>query len=288
MLDRDKLRAMVRGAYDIQKLRIQMGNRIVVNFKSKLGIDIKEKEEAADKDKKKVINALRVEYRRITDGVASFPTPRRFKGTEIISEYSELVLLRQYISLEESEANHFRDIGHVLKSFPIYAEVLEKTKGVGPAMAGVIISELDPARAEYPSSFWKFAGLDVAEDGRGRSRRKEHLVKVEYINKDGEEAEKDSITFNPFLKTKLVGVLGPSFLRAKSPYSDVYYRYRHRIDNHPSHDEKTPGHRHNMATRYMIKRFLVDLHCKWRELEGLPVSEEYSEAKLGMKHNRAG
>ena len=31
------IRMMVRGTYDLQKLRIQMGNRIVGNFKSKLG-----------------------------------------------------------------------------------------------------------------------------------------------------------------------------------------------------------------------------------------------------------
>jgi hypothetical protein len=31
------IKTMVRGAYDIQQLRIQMGNRIVMNFKAKLG-----------------------------------------------------------------------------------------------------------------------------------------------------------------------------------------------------------------------------------------------------------
>ena len=32
------IRVLVRGAYDIQKLRIQMGNRIVGNYKARLGI----------------------------------------------------------------------------------------------------------------------------------------------------------------------------------------------------------------------------------------------------------
>ena len=39
-----------------------------------------------------------------------------------------------------------------------------------------------------------------------------------------------------------------------------------------------------MAIRYMIKRFLADLHVVWRTQEGLSVSVPYSEAKLGMKH----
>jgi hypothetical protein len=42
-----------------------------------------------------------------------------------------------------------------------------------------------------------------------------------------------------------------------------------------------------MAVRYAVKRFLVDLHYKWRALEGLPVSEEYSVAKLGIIHKKA-
>ena len=37
-----------------------------------------------------------------------------------------------------------------------------------------------------------------------------------------------------------------------------------------------------MAMRYMAKRFLVDLHAKWRALEGLEVTQEYAVRKLGM------
>ena len=32
------IRVMVRGAYDLQKLRIQTGNRIVVNFKARVSL----------------------------------------------------------------------------------------------------------------------------------------------------------------------------------------------------------------------------------------------------------
>ncbi len=48
--------------------------------------------------------------------------------------------------------------------------------------------------------------------------------------------------------------------------------------------EKTPGHRKNMAIRYMVKMFLKDLWVAWRTLEGLPVTPDYAEAKLGLKH----
>lgn len=40
------------------------------------------------------------------------------------------------------------------------------------------------------------------------------------------------------------------------------------------------GHIDNMAMRYAVKRFLCDMWLKWRELEGLPVTEPYVFARL--------
>ena len=128
----------------------------------------------------------------------------------------------------------------------------------------------------------------MAQNGAGRSRKKEHLEESEYTDKDGEVQKKMGITFNPFLKTKLVGVLGPSFLRAgDNPYRMIYDDYKHRIQNMPVHAEKTKGHIHNMAIRYMVKRFLADLYIAWRTVEGLPVADEYSVAKLHIHHKKA-
>lgn len=282
----DLLKPLVRGAYDMQKLRIEIGNRLVANFKSKLGQEpSKKEEEMSDSKAKFMLKQLRGEFKRITDGVTKIRM-KSFKGQELISSYAEFALVGQYENLLLFEEDAFSSIKMLLAEIPIYYEFLEKVKGVGPAMASVIITEFDIHKAEYPSSFHRYAGLDVGEDGRGRSRRKEHLVDYEYVDKNGEVKTRKGITFNPFLKTKLVGVLGPSFLRAGKDhkYSKEYYQYRFRLENHVKYKEVSAGHRHNMAIRYMVKRFLIDLHIFWRELEGLPVSQEYSEAKLGMKH----
>jgi len=174
-------------------------------------------------------------------------------------------------------------------------------------MSAVILAELDPHKARHVSGFWKYCGVDVAADGRGRSRRAEHLVERPYVDKDGQEAVKRSVTFNPFVKTKLVGVLGSSFLKqpaAECTYRQVYDDYKHRLETHPvygsAHDEKRKaefqargqkyapkGHRHNMAVRYCIKMFLADLWLAWRRLEGLPVTAPYHEAVLGHAHDAA-
>jgi hypothetical protein len=55
----------------------------------------------------------------------------------------------------------------------------------------------------------------------------------------------------------------------------------------PAHAEKTKAHINNMAIRYTVKRFLVDLYTAWRTLEGLHVADEYSKAKLGINHKVA-
>lgn len=283
MSKKENLKILVRGAYDIQKLRIQMGNRICANFKGKLGQEPSNKEETLDPEELNVLKELRKGYTRITDGIVRLPTAAKFVGNEIISSYTELCLAEQYFTLLENEKRHFARLEGVLQEFPIYTQYLTKIKGCGPAMAGVIVSEIDISRAKYASSLSKYAGLDVGPDGKGRSRKAEHLVDVTYINKDGEEATRKSITFNPFLKTKLTGVLGPSLLKCGNErYAKIYYDYKNRLENHAIYKEDSKGHRHLMAIRKVVKRFLADLYEAWRPLEGLEVHKPYAEAKLGM------
>ena len=283
--NRDQLKSMVRGAYALQKLRIQMGNRVVANYKVKLGQDPGESEKVLDKEGKKILLQIRASHKKFTDGMKTFPRSKSFKGDGIISNYTELCLVDQYETLEEMEKRHFGRLKNILEDFAIWRYFLKGVKGVGPAMGGVLLSEIDISRAKYPSSLWAYAGLDVAEDGKGRSRRKEHLVEVEYKNSKGEADTRKSITFNPFLKTKLIGVLAASFvMQGENTYEQIYRAYKNRLENNPAHDEKSKGHRDNMAKRYMIKQFLVDLHQEWRGIEGFPVATPYSEGKLGLVH----
>jgi hypothetical protein len=280
---------MVRSAYDLQKLRIEMGNRLVATFKHKLGHQPGEKEkDSIDTEGLKFLRELRLHFDKLTTGVTkALPAKAAWKGDGLISTYTEACLIAEYLALEKSEGSQFRRLQGALDEFPIYQKFLTGVRGCGPAMSAVLISEIDIGKATYPSSLWKFAGLDVAE-GTGRSRRKEHLRTVKYTDKNGREASKLGISFNPFLKTKLVGVLGPCLIKAKSdPYAQIYANYKHRLENHPKWAERSKGHRHNAAIRYMVKRFLADYYMAARSIEGLPVSPEYSEAKLGLKHRAA-
>ena len=287
---RNTLRSLVKSFYAAQKLRIQTGNRLVANIRVRLGQDPGAKTEEMTPEGQKLLNSLMAEYKRITDGLIR-PTSRSIaKAIEVqkgvITDPFEYELVGYYNRLLESEEHLGRGIAGAVKHFPIWTEFLKGVKGVGPAMAAVLISELDPFKAQYVSSFWKYAGLDVAEDGKGRSKRKEHLIDVDYEKCSGGLSARKSITFNPFLKTKLIGVLGTCFLRAGAgPYRSIYAGYKHRLENHAIYKDDTKGHRHNMAVRYMCKMFLRDLWLEMRRIEGLPVTVDYCEGKLGIKHS---
>lgn len=288
-MDKQLIRSMTKGVYDIQALRIQIGNRITQNFKTKLGVTPSSKEDESPDETQKILKTIRMAYDRVTEGVTEFSKRTKFSYDGVISDYAELSLVDLYVRTMKDEEAHMKRLSHMVEEHPLWDAFLKDVKGVGGTMAAVIISEFDIHKAKYVSSMWKYAGLDtvVLEDGttEGRSRKKDHLVDVEYVDSQGEVKTKKSITFNPFLKTKLIGVLGSSFLRAGGKYREVYDNYKHRLVNHPKHQNKTKGHIHNMAVRYMVKIFIQDLYVAWKEVEGLEAHPPYHEAKLGLVHS---
>lgn len=288
------IRCSIRTLYDMQKLRIQNGNRIVAAFRTKLGLESsqaeKENDQASD-----LLDELRSEYKRITDGIKMI-TKNTKCDSPLITSIGELTLLESYELQLKAEAVHERAILSELSKHDLWTHYLKDVRGVGPLMAGVIISEIDIHKCNSISALWKYCGLDVVVTmdeqteqpiEEGRSRKKHHLQNKSYTNRDGDVAETVGITFNPFLKTKLVGVLGSVFMKLGGDYKEIYNGYKHRLENYPKHAEKTKLHRHNMAVRYMIKEFLADLWTEWRKLEGLEVRSRYAEEKLGIVHSKA-
>lgn len=311
---KELLRTMVFSAYDLQKLRIQMGLRLCANFRSQLTEE--SEEEGLSEEAVKVIDELKKSYRRLTDGIAknrTLPKKEGFQGDDLISDYVSLVLVHQYLQIEKNERSQFANLETVLEDMPIYTQFLKGIRGIGPAMAGVCIAYLDPHKAERPSDFWAYCGLDVV-DGKGRSRRQEHLVEREYTDKNGEIKTRMGVTYNPWLKSRLLGAMGSVFLRTPGcPYRTVYDNYKHRLLTDPSRNRVTvgeykkayakwkkdpesltlkveaegmwpPGRLHRAALRYAVKIFLLDLWNNWRALEGLKVYGSYQEEKLGRPH----
>ena len=320
-LQKEKLRNLISTFYDIQKLRISTGNRIVQSFNIQMGQKPSKSQEDMDKEAQKMIQCLRKEYSRITDAYLEGSYVIKSKNNsdktivvkkernieKIISQLndnkdSEIVLIHNkmdydlmslYIDLLATEENNNKIIAKEVTKHPMWDAFFKDVCGCGPLMSAVCIAYFDVHKARHVSSFWKYAGLDTVdvtrEDGshirEGRSMK--HTEMVEYRAKDGTLKEKKSITYNPILKTKLLGVLGSSFLKKRGcKYEQIYRDYYNRLEQRVDADSISALRKYRMANRYMVKQFIRDLWVTWRSLEGYEVSEPYEVAKLGYKPHK--
>lgn len=169
----------------------------------------------------------------------------------------------------------------------------------------------DRRRIEVLGEVYKF----VEANNWGASAYMESSTGVGQRRVKGEKAN-----YNPWLKSKVIAVLGGCLIKAQSkPWVDFYYNYKTRKANQwgtcmlcggtklfekkpcgnckkvlPDGTEESTGvgpwgrsdaHRHQAAVRYMVKRFLVELYAQWRALEGLPVRVPYEVEYLHRKHH---
>jgi hypothetical protein len=260
-----KIRHAAGNLYDLQKLRIQSGNR-----SSSMTAELDEK----DKEFLASVSA----------------------GLDHVERVAEKELKRH------------------LRGYPIYEQWLTKQPGIGTKISGVIVAAVNIERCETVSQLWAYCGLSVVE---GHSQRR---VKGQKAN------------YNPWLKSKLIKVMGDNLIRyskldedgtyvrstTKKPierteaWRHFYDDYKHRKQSMrvpvcmacdgkgkvekkkkcancegtggPAPWGKSDGHRHNAARRYMVKQFMQELWMKWREIEGLEITVPYAEAYLDMKH----
>lgn len=217
----ESLRLPVRGAYDLQKYRIALGNRIFAHFRTRLGIPPGEKEdsEKADANAKKVLDELRVAFERITEGVpGGLASRRKFVSGGVFNTYTEYVMVGAFLNVFKQEVLMFKNLTEELVKIPVYNDFLEKVPGCGNAISGFLLTELNPYRARFASSFWAYLGVDVHRDGTGRSGKKIHNEATWTREADGNGGYRmkkvEKKTHNPEAKAKMMGVLAETLLRA--------------------------------------------------------------------------
>ena len=230
-----------------------------------------------------------------------------------LHEVDQAILDRRAEDLHKSEKLALKDVAAHLKTMPIYTQILkDKTrfKGLGPTMAGVILSENDIFRQDTVSKMWAFSGLapvqawrctvcnNLVEPNGPAETKFHHISKLaekscksvelprQQVYQSGRAmrpTKGEKLPYNAFLKTKLIGVLGPCLLQANSSWRSFYDNYKHRMQT--SGKGVSDGHRHNMAIRYLVKMLLLEVWKEWRQIEGLPVRPSYHEEKMGHVHS---
>lgn len=169
------IKALVHGLEDLTKTRIKSGQRIASAFRAAhIGqIDAAQSPEEKEKLQREfdgILDMLKTEYIRMTDGIVhedfdivtgSLPTPKKFRPTPVISSYGMLLNIDQYIRRLNEEKLNTKQLELALKEELLYTEYLEKIPGIGPKIAGVLISEFDFEKARYVSNMESYAGLNT-------------------------------------------------------------------------------------------------------------------------------
>jgi hypothetical protein len=224
----------------------------------------------------------------------------------ILTEKDKLFLTSTTKDLAKMERKVELAVEHIVKAHPMWKDFFEKVRGVGPKGAGILLACVDINKCRTPSALWMFSGLGVvphvkcSKCGHESWHNKGTCQKVVGDGKicggvtapvDGKKGIQrrisgERIGYNQFLKTKLLGVIAPNFIKLSSEYRKHYDNYKDRLNS--GKWGKTQKHRHNAALRYMMKMFLIDMWKKWRELEGLPVREAYAVEYLGKHQDNQG
>ena len=179
-VSKEQIRCLISGIYDLQKLRISAGNRLVQSFYIQKGntpvtSDKGSEEERKDAEKKvkKTISIIKNEYKRLTDGVANglsikkqlnSQKPDDKDAMQFIQNDMDYKLVKGYMLLLESEEESIKVLDKHVKAHPLYDAFFKDIKGCGSLMWGVCLAYLDPYKARHMSSFYKYCGLDTVQD----------------------------------------------------------------------------------------------------------------------------
>lgn len=158
-----------------------------------------------------------------------------------------------------------------------------RVKGIGKENIAKVVALVDIEKASTISALWKFSGYAPGD----------------------KRVKGEKLCYNSQLRMLCWRVAG-SLLKAKGKYYTKYLDFKdfyvkrceaQRIKIVPAaslpkvNGKKietatiiSEGHIHNMALRKMIKLFLANLWLVWREAEGLPTRNPYSQDYLGHSH----
>lgn len=242
-------------------------------------------------------------------------TTPKAKTAQIVLHNEDLVRLEQQTStLKTAEKVALTDVAFALKRVPFYTNVLSDKKryrGLGPTLAGVILSSFDIEREETVSQMWAFAGLAPIPckrcnycQGELKQNEDNEWVHVDdkWFQKSGckqktlghremydsgkamKPVKGQKLKYNKWLRAKLCGVLGGCLLKSSSPWSKFYYDYKNRKTQ--QNWGRSDNHRHKAAIRYMVKMLLLDIWKEWRTFEGLSVRPPYQEEYLKHVHHK--
>lgn len=184
---------------------------------------------------------------------------------------------------------------------------LKRVRGIGPTLAGKLVSRLDVTRAETPSSFWAYCGLATvpgveyrcATCGLSGSFPERYRVSGQHVELGGtrpcpgemtrvagpdrgvrvaqpKPGRGEKASYDRHAK-KTCYLIGTSFLRSGGEFERFYRRERKKLDE--TRRGWAEGRKHLTALRKTEKLFLAQLWIVWRQALDLPITRPYAQAQ---------
>lgn len=163
-------------------------------------------------------------------------------------------------SLKKEEAARNKDLAKACKDLDLYLKLFEPIPGMGPAIAGRIISiVIDIRRFPTVGKFRKYCGLHVTKDGKFPRRRRRTKDDLSNPNNWQPELRQAFYLFAGQLVYKPNTPWGQKLIEAK-----VYYRKRHpEVVVVNGKKRYTDGHIHKMAIWKTLSEFAEWLFYAW-------------------------
>jgi hypothetical protein len=271
-----EIRFLVENYYDIQKLRVETFNRIVMFIKTNKNdilknlshyefethdkrashhqiepqgshaIELLKKKKYAEFVKKYVLSHSVLETQPNN-------ASQRIGGTQLVGALSQIQnLVWFHNKLYETEKELYIRLDAWSKGHKLRNQYLDHVKGIGKVLASGIIAWLSEPilRADNVSQIWKYCGLFPGSE-----------------RKAGKKLE-----YNPRLKS-FCWKIGQSFIKFKCFGRKLYDDFKEEAKQ--KHPDWSKLHIHNYVRRKVVKLFIASVWEVWRKMNNLPVTEPY-------------
>lgn len=150
-------------------------------------------------------------------------------------------LNRQGEKLNDIEKDALKEVKRLIKGVPIYEDFLKGVRGIGPTLSGVLIAEINIENCNTASQLWAWCGLaterycaacniSIPEEPHEENKCPK-CGGTKHYHKAVRPKRGEKLKYNPWLKSKLLKVMGDCFLKSNSPYRKSYDDYKHRKEN---------------------------------------------------------
>lgn len=152
-----------------------------------------------------------------------------------LDEEDKAFLKRTGARLKELEKEALKEVERLLEGISIWETFLKPTRGIGPTLGGVLVAEVNIENCNTASQLWAWCGMATERFCKDCN---EHIIEKphkenrcpncgsrNYYHKATKPRKGEKLKYAPWLKAKLIKVMGDCLLKAAS-LDELGYHYK--------------------------------------------------------------